>query len=132
MASFKLTSQHEGLREERRGSAPSGRGVRLRIVLVLLGLAGIAVLGLGLWKGPRLAKDALTGASFGARIACSCRFVEGRPLDQCKSDFEPGMSMVMLSADEGAKSVTARVPLIAAQTATFRPGEGCVLEKWEQ
>lgn len=128
MASFKLTWLHDGSRE----SAVPARGFRLRIVLVLLGLAGITALGLGLWKGPRLAKDALTGAAFGARIACSCRFVEGRPLDQCKSDFEPGMSMVMLSADEGAKSVTARVPLIAAQTATFRPGEGCVLEKWEQ
>jgi len=123
MASFKLTWQ--------RDTAAPGRGFGVKIVLGLLGLGVAAALGLGLWKGPRLAKDALTGASFGARIACSCRFVEGRPLDQCKSDFEPGMSMVMLSADEAAKSVTARVPLIASQTATLRPGEGCVLEKWE-
>ncbi|WDF72818.1 hypothetical protein [Novosphingobium sp. KACC 22771] len=128
MASFKLS----WLREGRGESAASGRGFRLRIVLVLLGLGAFVALGLGLWKGPRLAKDALTGAAFGARIACSCRFVEGRPLDQCRSDFEPGMGMVMLSADESAKSVTARVPLIAAQTATLRPGEGCVLEKWER
>lgn len=124
MASFKLTWQ--------RDPAMMMRGPRVKIVLGLLGFALLAALGLGLWKGPRLAKDALTGAAFGARIACSCRFVEGRPLDQCKSDFEPGMSMVMLSADETARSVTARVPLIASQTATFRAGEGCVLEKWEQ
>jgi len=124
MASFKVSWQ--------RDTAVSGSRFGLKIVLALLGFGLAAALGLGLWKGPRLAKDALTGASFGARIACSCRFVEGRPLDQCKSDFEPGMSMVMLSADESAKRVTARVPLIASQTATFRPGEGCVLEKWEQ
>ena len=122
MASFKLDWQHD--------PAAGGRGWRLRIMLVLLGLGLVAALGLGLWKGPRLAKDALTGAAFGARIACSCRFVEGRPLDQCKSDFEPGMGMVMLWADETSKSVTARVPLLSSQTATFRPGEGCVLEKW--
>lgn len=114
----------------RRDPAAPARRFGLRIALSVLGLALLVALGLGLWKGPRLAKDALTGASFGARVACSCRFVEGRPLDQCRSDFEPGMSMVMLSADESAKSVTARVPLIASQTATFRPGEGCVLEKW--
>lgn len=122
MATIKLNWQ--------RDPAAPARRLGLRIALGVLGLAMLAALGLGLWKGPRLAKDALTGASFGARVACSCHFVEGRPLDQCRSDFEPGMSMVMLSADESAKSVTARVALIASQTATFRPGEGCVMDKW--
>jgi len=40
------------------------------------------------------------------------------------------MALVILSEDSAAKSVTARFPLLATQTATFRPGEGCVLEKW--
>ena len=124
MASFKLKWQREG--------GAIAVGFRLKIVLGVLGLVLLAMAVMGVWKGPALARDALTGASFGARIACSCHFVEGRPLDQCKSDFEPGMSMVMLSADETARTVTARVPLISAQTATFRTGEGCVLEKWEQ
>lgn len=94
-----------------------------------LGLAAI-MLGLGAWKGPGLHRDAVTGTAFGARVACACRFVEGRPLAQCHSDFEPGMEMVSLSEDAAAKSVTARVPLLASATATLQPGSGCVLEKW--
>jgi len=107
-----------------------------KFTLHLTGLkwAGLALLvaavgALG-WHWPRLSKDAIAGASFGARTACACHYVEGRPLDQCRSDFEPGMALVILSEDSAAKSVTARFPLLATQTATFRPGEGCVLEKW--
>jgi len=100
-------------------------------VLRWVGLAVVVALaGTLAWHWPRLSKDAIAGASFGARVGCACRYVEGRPLDQCHSDFEPGMDLVMLSEDSLAKSVTARFPLLATQTATFRPGEGCVLEKW--
>ena len=75
---------------------------------------------------------ATVGAAFGARTACSCRFVAGRSLSDCEKDFEPGMEMVFLSQDEQAQSVTARVPLIASDTARFRHGYGCVLDSWEQ
>ncbi len=91
---------------------------------------GAVLLALLVWKWGRLREDALTGASFGARIACSCRYVEARDLAQCRKDFEPGMALIILSEDSAAKSVTARFPLLASQTATFRSGEGCVLEKW--
>ena len=36
----------------------------------------------------------------------------------------------MLSEDVPAKTVTARFPLIASETATYRPGLGCQLEPW--
>lgn len=71
-----------------------------------------------------------TGTAFGARTACSCRYIAGRPLEDCEKDFEPGMEVVFLSEDEDEKSVTARVPLIANATATYREGFGCVLEPW--
>ena len=77
-----------------------------------------------------LRANALTGAAYGARLGCSCRFVAGRPLGDCRKDFEPGMGFVMLSEDPAAKSVTASVPLLASQTATLREGSGCVLEPW--
>ncbi|MBC2664492.1 hypothetical protein H7F51_03045 [Novosphingobium flavum] len=77
-----------------------------------------------------LRQTALAGSAFGARIACSCRYVAGRALSDCRGDFEPGMAMVMLSEDEDARAVTARVPFFASQTATFREGQGCVLEPW--
>lgn len=72
-----------------------------------------------------------TGAAFGARTACSCRYVAARDLENCEKDFEPGMEVVFLSDDPETKSVTARVPLLASATATYRDGFGCVLEPWE-
>jgi hypothetical protein len=71
-----------------------------------------------------------TGTAFGARTACSCRYIAGRELEDCEKDFEPGMELVFLSDDPETKSVTARVPLIASATATHREGFGCVLEPW--
>lgn len=72
-----------------------------------------------------------TGAAVGARIACSCRYVAGRSLGDCKKDFEPGMEIVFLSESEEERSVTAYIPLVASETARFREGYGCVLEPWE-
>lgn len=72
------------------------------------------------------------GTAYSARVACSCRFVAGRDLDSCEDDLMPGMEMVFLSADEDARSVTARVPLLASDTARYREGYGCVLESWDE
>jgi hypothetical protein len=104
-----------------------GRRNGPRIVLaalVLLVLAG------ALYREP-LNGYARTGAAFGARTACSCRYVAGRSLRDCKKDFEPGMQAVFLSDDVDEKSVTATVPLLARETARFRAGYGCLLDRWE-
>ncbi len=69
-----------------------------------------------------------TGAAVGARIACSCRYIAGRSLNDCEKDFEPKMEVVFLSEDKGTRSVTGYVPLIASETARYRPGYGCVLD----
>lgn len=71
---------------------------------------------------------ASTGAAYGARVACSCRYLGGRSLSDCRKDFEPGMELVMLSEDPAAKSVTARFPLLASETAHYHKGEGCRLD----
>ncbi len=73
----------------------------------------------------------VTGTAFGARTACSCRYIAGRPLADCQKDFEPGMQAVFLSEDAETKTITARVPLIASARARFRPGWGCLLEPWD-
>ena len=96
------------------------------IVLVLAMVLG----GLAAWFAPAITGYARTGASYGARIACSCRHEGGRSLDDCRKDFEPGMELVTLSEDADTKSVTARFPLLARETATYREGWGCVLEPW--
>jgi hypothetical protein len=70
-------------------------------------------------------------SAYSARVACSCRYVAGRPLGDCAKDKLAGMEAVTLVEDEEAKSVTARFPLVASATATYRKGYGCVLEPWE-
>lgn len=108
-------------------SAISGRSRRRR----WLWLVPLALLALLAWFWKPLNGYAQAGASYGARVACSCRFVAGRPLGDCRKDFEEGMGLIVLSEDAEVKSVTARFPLLASQTATFQPGPGCVLEPWE-
>jgi len=105
---------------------PLGRKARR----VLLAAAALALIALG-WAWRPLTAHAVTAASYGARAACPCRFIAGRTLASCREDLKPGLGWVMLSEDEQARSVTARVPLLAKQTATFRAGEGCQLEKWD-
>ena len=94
------------------------------IVLVLLVVLAIALF----WE--QLHTRAVLATSYGARIACTCRYIEGRGLKDCRKDFEPGMTLVMLSDNAPTRSITARVPLVASQTAAWRDGAGCVLQSW--
>lgn len=71
------------------------------------------------------------GTSYSAHVTCSCRYIGGRSLEDCKKDRLGGMELVSLSDDQDTKSVTARYPLLPPATATYRKGYGCVLEKWE-
>lgn len=101
------------------------RARRRALVAILAVLAGSLA-----WFWQPLNGYAKVGAAYGARVGCSCRFAGGRTLTDCRKDFEPGMELIMLSEDAEARSVTARFPLLASETATFRDGEGCRLEPW--
>lgn len=103
------------------------RPIWLKVALVLL-LAAVVLA--WFYRAP-INGYAGTGAAVAARTVCSCRYVAGRGLDDCKKDFEPGMEPVFLSENEEERSVTAYVPLVASETARFREGYGCVLEPWE-
>jgi hypothetical protein len=101
----------------------------MKAKIVLAGLAALALIGgtaLAIML-PGLIADAPVAAGFGARIACSCHYVGGRPLDSCKADFEPGMEWLLISNDIQARTVTARLPLLAQRTARYDPGFGCTL-----
>ncbi len=99
----------------------------------LLWIAGFAVVLMALWAafGSAAKGYAHAGTAYGARVACSCRYVAGRSLDDCAKDKLSGMELVTFSADEQAKSVTARMLVLASDTATYRKGYGCVLEPWD-
>jgi hypothetical protein len=70
--------------------------------------------------------QAKLGTSYAAHVACSCRYIEGRPLDACYKDFEPGMGLVSLADDPEHKRVTASVPLLAHAVAERRGDFGCL------
>ena len=95
-------------------------------------VAAIAAIAAAIWfnRAP-ITGYANVGTSYAARVACSCRFVAGRSLEDCEKDKLGGMELVSLSDDAEARSVTATFPLVTANTATYREGYGCVLEKWE-
>ncbi|BAV66029.1 hypothetical protein [Sphingobium cloacae] len=89
----------------------------------------VVLLALLAWHWRSLHARAALGAAYGARIACSCRYVEGRPLQACQTDKEPGMGIVSLTDRPEARAVSASVPLIATRTARYRPGWGCLLDR---
>jgi hypothetical protein len=102
---------------------------RIALWLLLLIVAAIAI-GLYIYREP-IKGYADVGTSYAARVACSCRFVAGRSLEDCEKDKLDGMELVTLVDNPQAKSVTARFPLVTSNTAIYRKGYGCVLEKWE-
>lgn len=91
-------------------------------------LAMILILAYGAWQYPQWQAMAETGSAYGARVGCSCRFVQGRDIKSCESDFEPGMGMVSLSEDTEAKRVTASVPFMATRSAHYAGDSGCLLD----
>ena len=111
--------------------AKAGRTTNSRVGLWLLVLIGIGIAAVLYTYREPINGYAEVGTSYAARVACSCRFVAGRSLDDCEKDKLDGMELVTLVDDVEAKSVTARFPLVTSNTATYREGYGCVLEKWE-
>ncbi|MFM7378351.1 MAG: hypothetical protein ACKO1O_09535 [Erythrobacter sp.] len=111
--------------------ASAGRRARSRWGLWALAIIALVVGGAALAFRAEIAGYGNVSAAYSARVACSCRFVAGRPLEDCKKDKLAGMEAVTLVEDGESKSVTARFPLVASATATYREGYGCVLEPWE-
>lgn len=104
---------------------------RRRIGLWVLAIVALVVGGGALAFRKQIDGYGSIASAYSARVACSCRYVAGRPLEDCKKDKLAGMEAVTLVDDDATKSVTARFPLVASATATYREGYGCVLEPWE-
>ncbi len=109
----------------------NGRASRSRLLLwITLAIIAAIAATLYAYRAP-INGYAEVGTAYAARVACSCRFVAGRDLEDCEKDKLAGMELVTLKDDPAAKSVTARFPLVTANTATYRGGYGCVLEPWD-
>lgn len=105
---------------------------RMMLRWALYAVAALAILYLAI-EWPRWTLRAQMATGFGARIACSCRYIEGRDLESCKGDFKglDGMGLVRFSDDPEHRAVQASVPLLARRGATFRQGYGCMPDKLE-
>ena len=99
--------------------------------LVVLATLGVVLLGAGWYFRAPITGYAGTATAYSAHVACSCRYIGGRGLEDCGKDKLAGMELVTLVEDAEARSVTARFPLLSSDTATYRQGYGCVLEPFE-
>jgi len=88
----------------------------------------ILLVALIVWQLPSWRAQAEAGVAYGARIGCSCRYVQGRALASCETDFEPGMELVALTDEPEARGVTASVPLLASRRAHYAGASGCLLD----
>lgn len=98
----------------------------------LYALGTLALLYLA-FNWPRWTERAQVATGFGSRIACSCRYIEGRSLESCKGDFKglDGMGLVRFTDDPTHRVVHASVPLLAKRKSMFRQGYGCMPDKAE-
>jgi hypothetical protein len=92
---------------------------------VVLAIVAVLVL-LTIWNWSSIKGQARVGAAYGAHIACSCRYIEGRDMKACETDKEAGMEIVSLSDDPENKRVYASVPFLAEAVAERRSANGCV------
>jgi hypothetical protein len=107
---------------EKSGSRFSKKRLAGYTAIALLALAALwLVFNLGALKG-----NAKLGAGYASHLACSCRYIEGRDLNSCLSDFEPGMELVTVTDNPETKTITASVPLLAKAMAQRRGTNGCM------
>ncbi|MGA1341962.1 MAG: hypothetical protein ACO33A_02780 [Hyphomonas sp.] len=96
----------------------------LTIGVILIGLAG----GLA-WQS--FLKDqvafARIASAYGAKMVCSCRFVAGRPMESCLTDFTADLSQIKFK--ESGDTIRASVlgGLISSQARNTGPETGCTM-----
>jgi hypothetical protein len=94
------------------------KGLIAIIVLVVL-VAAAMFFGRDTWTTAKL------GTVYVAKQTCSCLFVAGRPMDSCRTDYDPAAikPLTVEKLEHGVK-VTALGGIVAAQ-AEFEPDFGC-------
>lgn len=97
------------------------RGKAWLIAIVVV----IALVAVAMFAGRDTWATAKIGTVYVAKQTCSCLFVAGRPLESCRTDYDPAAlePLTVETSDSGVK-VSALAGLVSAQ-AKFEPGFGC-------
>jgi hypothetical protein len=105
--------------EQESGGSMRGKGLLIAVVVL------VALIGAAMFFGRDTWATAKIGTVYVAKQTCSCLFVAGRPLDSCRTDYDPAAlkPLTVETTDSGVK-VSALAGLVSAQ-AKFEPGFGC-------
>lgn len=91
---------------------------------LILGLIAIAA-GWFVYELPSIKGQAELGSAYAAHITCSCRYIAGRDIKSCVTDFEPGMELVSVEDDPEHQHVQASVLFLAKAVAEKKGDSGC-------
>jgi hypothetical protein len=93
---------------------------------LLIGAAVLVVIvGGAMYAGRDTWASAKIGTVYVAKQTCSCLFVAGRPMDSCRTDYDPAaIKPLTVQPSRNAVEVSALAGLVSAR-AEFEPGFGC-------
>lgn len=94
---------------------------------LLYSVFALALLAAGLFAW-RLAGQAGVAAAAMAKVACSCVFVGGRDLRDCRADDPPGFEQIAVEIDASARAATASAFGLITRRASHTDAYGCTLE----
>jgi hypothetical protein len=101
--------------------------LKRRYILPVVGSVALIALAWLAYNYQSIKGQAELAAAYGAHIACSCRYIAGREIENCKRDFEPGMEMLNVVDDPENKRVIASIPFLAKAMAERRGAFGCIV-----
>lgn len=95
------------------------KGLLIGAGVVVVIVAGAMYAGRDTWASAKI------GTVYVAKQTCSCLFVAGRPMESCRTDYDPAAikPLTVEALDQGVK-VSALAGLVSAR-AEFEPGFGC-------
>ena len=96
-----------------------GKGWLIGLVVLVVIVGAAMFFGRDTWATARI------GTVYVAKQTCSCLFVAGRPMDSCRTDYDPAAikPLTVEKLEHGVK-VSALAGIVSAQ-AEFEPGFGC-------
>ncbi len=105
---------------------PKEKGSKRKPALIVIAVVLFIALAWFAYNYRGIKGQAELAAAYGAHITCSCRYIAGRELNNCKRDFEPGMDMLAVTDDPENKRITASIPFLAKAIAERRGAYGCI------